>query len=175
MIKAIETHHNGYRFRSRAEARWSIFFDTLGLRWEYEPEGFDLGEHGWYLPDFFLPDVDEGTWVEVKPDSDPDVRTKVDRRMDLYDEDLDGGPKLRELCRMTGNAGLLALGPPDLVNYPYLLSEGKCHWLPAYFYSRCIDRTTPSLSGSLMYEYTPDCVAAVHAARSARFEHGEGQ
>lgn len=41
-IKAIETVYRGYRFRSRLEARWAVFFDALGLEWEYEPEGFDL-------------------------------------------------------------------------------------------------------------------------------------
>ena len=66
MIKAIETQYKGYRFRSRLEARWAVFFDALCLRWEYEPEGFDLGEFGWYLPDFYLPDWD--VWIEVKPD-----------------------------------------------------------------------------------------------------------
>jgi hypothetical protein len=60
-IKAIETHYKGYRFRSRLEARWAVFFDALGLDWEYEKEGFDLGEHGWYLPDFYLPQV--RVWV----------------------------------------------------------------------------------------------------------------
>ncbi len=63
-IKPIETVYNGYRFRSRLEARWAVFFDELGIKYEYEPEGFDLGEHGWYLPDFWLPDV--GIWVEIK-------------------------------------------------------------------------------------------------------------
>ena len=67
MIKAIETTYKGYRFRSRTEARWAVFFDALGIRWEYEKEGFDLGEAGWYLPDFWLPDIN--TWVEVKPDT----------------------------------------------------------------------------------------------------------
>jgi hypothetical protein len=43
-IKPIETHYKGYRFRSRLEARWAVFFDELGLRWEYEREGFDLGD-----------------------------------------------------------------------------------------------------------------------------------
>lgn len=41
-IKAIETQYKGYRFRSRLEARWAIYFDTLGVPWQYEPEGFDL-------------------------------------------------------------------------------------------------------------------------------------
>lgn len=65
MIKAIQTEYKGYRFRSRLEARWAVFFDALGIDWEYEPEGYDLGDLGWYLPDFYLPD--SKTWVEVKP------------------------------------------------------------------------------------------------------------
>lgn len=55
MIKPIETVYKGYRFRSRLEARWAVFFDALGIEWEYEKEGYDLGEAGWYLPDFWLP------------------------------------------------------------------------------------------------------------------------
>ena len=51
-IKAIETEYNGYRFRSRLEARWAVFFDELGVEYEYEPEGFDLGNGLYYLPDF---------------------------------------------------------------------------------------------------------------------------
>lgn len=62
MIKAIETRYNGYRFRSRLEARWAVFFDALNIK--YEPEGFDLGNGMWYLPDFRLPEM--GCWIEVK-------------------------------------------------------------------------------------------------------------
>ena len=43
-IKAIETVYRGHRFRSRHEARWAVFFDSLGVDWVYEPEGFDLTE-----------------------------------------------------------------------------------------------------------------------------------
>lgn len=67
MIKVIETVYDGYRFRSRLEARWYIFFRALGLKPEYEKEGFDLGEAGWYLPDFWLPEL--GCWVEIKPEA----------------------------------------------------------------------------------------------------------
>ena len=42
-LRAIQTEYKGYRFRSRLEARWAVFFDTLGVKWEYEPEGYDLG------------------------------------------------------------------------------------------------------------------------------------
>ena len=67
MIKAIETRYKGYRFRSRLEARWAVFFDAAGIDWQYEPQGFDLGSDlGAYLPDFYLPA--SKTWVEIKPD-----------------------------------------------------------------------------------------------------------
>lgn len=66
-IKAIETHYKGYKFRSRLEARYAVFFDALGVKWEYEAEGFDLGQVGWYLPDFYFP---QAQWHgEVKPDA----------------------------------------------------------------------------------------------------------
>ena len=52
MIKPIETQYNGLRFRSRLEARWAVFFDTLGVEYEYEPEGFELPSGARYLPDF---------------------------------------------------------------------------------------------------------------------------
>ena len=62
-IKAIETYYKGYRFRSRLEARWAVFFDALGVRYEYEPEGY-YTQYGGYLPDFFLPG--SSCFVEIK-------------------------------------------------------------------------------------------------------------
>lgn len=56
-LKAIETEYKGYRFRSRLEARWAVFFDACGVKWEYEPEGYDLGGGLYYIPDFLLHDV----------------------------------------------------------------------------------------------------------------------
>jgi hypothetical protein len=64
-IRPIETVYNGYRFRSRLEARWAVFFNTLNVRYEYESEGFELGDGIRYLPDFWLPD--HRCWVEIKP------------------------------------------------------------------------------------------------------------
>lgn len=63
-IKPIETVYNGYRFRSRLEARWAVFFDALGIRYKYESEGYCMSDGSYYLPDFFLPDIDY--YVEVK-------------------------------------------------------------------------------------------------------------
>ncbi len=85
-IKPIQTLYRGYRFRSRLEARWAVFFDAAGVPWRYEEEGFDLNavvlpESALpettqdigpdtppirYLPDFFLPE--QKAWVEIKPD-----------------------------------------------------------------------------------------------------------
>jgi hypothetical protein len=61
--KAIETLYKGYRFRSRLEARWAVFFDASKIEWEYEVEGYELPS-GRYLPDFWLPQVN--MWAEVK-------------------------------------------------------------------------------------------------------------
>jgi hypothetical protein len=63
-MKPIETSYNGCKFRSRLEARWAVFFDTLGIQWEYEKEGYDLGDGILYLPDFWLPE--QQIWFEVK-------------------------------------------------------------------------------------------------------------
>ena len=64
-IKPIETHYNGYRFRSRLEARWAVFFDAAGIKYEYELEGFELPNGQKYLPDFHLPEFK--AYVEIKP------------------------------------------------------------------------------------------------------------
>lgn len=70
MIKPIETFYHGQRFRSRLEARWAVFFDACGAEWEYEPEGFDVGNGVLYLPDFRLHNLQgrggPTIWVEVK-------------------------------------------------------------------------------------------------------------
>ncbi len=64
-VKALPTTYAGVEFRSRIEARWALFFDKLGVAWTYEREGYELPS-GNYLPDFWLPDVNDGCWFEVK-------------------------------------------------------------------------------------------------------------
>jgi hypothetical protein len=52
--------------RSRHEARWAVFFDRLGIKWEHEPQGYVIDGRP-YLPDFKL--LLPGPWVvfaEVK-------------------------------------------------------------------------------------------------------------
>src|SRR6266542_823362 len=73
-IEAKPTLYAGRQFRSRLEARWAVFFDSLKIKWQYEPAMFNLGFAtindkqvylGGYLPDFYFPDLE--VWVEVKP------------------------------------------------------------------------------------------------------------
>ena len=84
-IKPIETLYRGHYFRSKAEARFAVFLDCLGVKWDYEPQGFDLGNGLKYLPDFkiynveiwdenwdkcdydtYKPKMLDHIWVEVK-------------------------------------------------------------------------------------------------------------
>jgi hypothetical protein len=74
-IAALDTFYKGRKFRSRLEARYAIVFDHLGIKWQYEPEGFNLGDGLLYLPDFWLPFTNDhcmeyenpGYYVEIKP------------------------------------------------------------------------------------------------------------
>ena len=117
-LKAIQTSYKGYKFRSRLEARWAVLFDAMGIAWEYEIEGFLVGEapRVWksqepiageinlpdiscdlprdcvYLPDFWLPGLQY--WVEVKgPDPTP---TEIE--------------KFRRLCAGSGYSGYMVYG-----------------------------------------------------------------
>jgi hypothetical protein len=170
--RAIETRYKGYRFRSRLEARWAVFFDALGLKWEYEREGYELPS-GRYLPDFFihwgarknarlLQFREVGYWVEIKGTAPTDEELK----------------KLHELSVGSGHIGYLLAGPPN--DYRVWVcgvegSGGMREWERA----SKTDRPVP-----LQWLAFVDCCAtvlptqetldsAVAKALSARFEHGE--
>lgn len=182
-IKAIETCYKGIKFRSRLEARWAVFFDSLGIKWLYEPEGFTLADGTMYLPDFYLPDYD--LWVEIKG-----VMSDADsHKVDMFRKAL------------TYPTQLLVLGqiPPE--------SEDVCHWVyENYTDSSCYDIGSAQewdfpylpcvcpICGKVGFEFDgrgaricnhntwddkgysandSHILDAYRAARSARFEHGE--
>ena len=62
----------GKTFRSHTECRWAMFFEYLGLDWDYESQGF-ANEDEAYLPDFTVKAALGLLWVEVKGawESDP--------------------------------------------------------------------------------------------------------
>ncbi|NJO82415.1 MAG: hypothetical protein HC828_06055 [Blastochloris sp.] len=64
-LYAIPTTYQGYRFRSRIEARWAVFFDALGIRWVYEPEG-------WNLPPYAFDKVE---WIRAQSKHTRDLNT----------------------------------------------------------------------------------------------------
>lgn len=159
---AIETRYKGYRFRSRLEARWAVFFDALGLTWDYEIEGFDLGPAGWYLPDFKVYGDREPVWVEVKP-----TRQSNTSKMEAF-------------VRGHGGAAVVCVGPPDMNALLELRMVGpEMHRGGAVFadgkYSPtfsvfCVPGTPIRRNDWLDYHGMQH---AVNRARGARFEHGE--
>ena len=61
--------YKGRRFRSRLEARWAIFFDAIDIGWEYEVEGFEIGDTK-YLTDFRIQSFGRNKvdlYIEIKP------------------------------------------------------------------------------------------------------------
>lgn len=169
MIKAIETRYKGYRFRSRLEARWAVFFDALGIKWEYEKEGYDLGNRGYYLPDFWLPQVD--MWAEVKGQKfTSDEHWKCIELAGLTRYPvlmLDGTPEVRFYSAIEpidlsgGGVGVLHVDYAVCDYRKYHINEGRFYSEPS-----CNDPYEECVVTDLWEQ-------AVVAARSARFEHGE--
>lgn len=62
--RGTEVSYSSHLFRSQLEARWAIFFDLMGINWDYEPSFYQVGPMLRYLPDIYLPDLQ--IWVEVK-------------------------------------------------------------------------------------------------------------
>ena len=162
-LKPIETVYNGYRFRSRLEARWAVYFDTLGIEYEYEKEGFDLGERGWYLPDFWLPQV--SMWAEVKGKaftSEEYMKASVLGNVLL----LDGLPDYRTYYVAKNGA----FQDDYLICncHGYLEKEGR-FYNNTEFYGLFPDE----MKHLVKSQYGQFMTAGIVAAKSARFEHGE--
>ena len=105
-IQAIQTTYQGYKFRSRLEARWAVFFDALGLKWEYEPEGFQLPGGLQYLPDFRVTSpTGLVQWYEIKPAGGSSLK------FDAFSEALHTSHKLNPEARPV-HAQLLAANDP---------------------------------------------------------------
>ena len=77
-IKPIETIYNNYRFRSRLEARWAIFFDEIGIAYEYEKEGYEFDGIK-YLPDFYLPQIDAHIEIKAQNVSEEEATLKMSK------------------------------------------------------------------------------------------------
>jgi hypothetical protein len=126
------------------------------VKWEYEPEGFELSDGTWYLPDFWLPKFHGGgIYVEVKPTGDS------------FD-------KARAFAR-DGNPILLADGPPDARSYELAGADGCLR--DVCFSAKYLPDGTNSCEYRLYWDpqsYAADMAGilvlhAVAEARAARF------
>lgn len=184
MIKAIETRYKGYRFRSRIEAKWAVYFDALGITWEYEIEGFDLGELGWYLPDFWLPQV--SMWAEVK--SGAFSLEEIQKCCALAHGTgysvilLDGKPSRkfydvaeyfdadsRDFIRQFHPDFSFWDGDTAIRNSYVLVSDYHGYHIDEHRFYSCPGTDDPEDEGA----WTDTAEAAVNAAKAARFEFGE--
>lgn len=187
MITPIPTRYKGYMFRSRLEARWAVFFDALGVPWLYEKEGYDLGDAGLYLPDFWLetPELglhQDGIWLEIKPT----LLTAEEER------------KCKALQELTGYEVFAFAGSPELGRFTitsfhehgidrdvqlardYYCCNKYCHGCYDYGRDICGELGMGHVWSNWIQEDDWDSIithneikAALAAARSARFEHGQ--
>lgn len=150
VIKAIETWYAHCRFRSKLEARFAVLFDHLDWPWQYEPQGWHLGNDECYLPDFWLPTLN--AYLEVKGMWDHTVR-KAQRFAQAEIEE---------------HAVYLAVG--GIPGHRQLASVGW--WEPD---QPCgVTNLTPAFDWDSWAPAGSDAVvAACEAARSARFDTRE--
>jgi hypothetical protein len=165
-VKAIETEYNGYKFRSRLEARWAVFFDAMGFDWVYEPEGYHLLDGRLYLPDFYIcasKEEKRKMFIEVKPTE----FTKEEESLCL------------QLTELTLEETGMLVGVPDYKIHNYWRwdsGDGSFGPIKGEF---CFVRGKwgifyePGYDAETLRDINPDLQKAITEARQARFEHGQ--
>ena len=159
-MKVIQTKYNGYKFRSRLEARWAVFFDALDIEWEYEKEGFHFEDGTNYLPDFWLPQVN--MWAEVKGKEFTSKEFK----------------KAENLAKESGFPVLLLIGVPKRKVYLAIVFERKgfheCQYILSNYHNYPKDEgrfySMPGYEEEVNERWFDDFGYAVKKAREARFE-----
>lgn len=150
VLLAIPTRYRGYHFRSRLEARWAVFFDSIGIQWAYEPESFKLQDGSLYLPDFFLTTPSVRFYAEVKPLETDAITLGVNKLIGLLEIVGDSVPIAAMLCGVPGERKIATI---------------------------CSTRNGKNIvfknSIAEMFDEYENVYAAVCDARSARFEHGQ--
>lgn len=187
-MKSIETEYDGYRFRSRLEARWAVAFNELGVDYVFEPEGLKVPirfRTQWYpraavvqyLPDFFLPDL--GLWCEVKGrmGAQDDFKT-TNGAAALSDEGHDVlvlGDIFRQPRGQSRRPWRLHYENGELYATPWPQTEAATKELIASEANpEAIGNAPDLLRGHVCDEPLPrEYLSAFRAAQRARFEHGE--
>lgn len=169
-IKPIETYYNGFRFRSRLEARVAVFLDALGIKYYYELEGYRLQDGTMYLPDFYLPDQDfflevKGVMQNTDMNKITQLHSESGRGVLIFDPDLN--IKLMDSAdRDWGGA---------LIDDCYLYRCAKCRKIN--FIRGDNSYACPCCGAHegdhYLVNINKEVDAAIRIARQARFEHGE--
>lgn len=173
-IKSIDTCYKGYKFRSRLEARWAVFFDSLGIKWEYEKEGFEFEGGIRYLPDFWLPEVE--AWAEVKAEE----FNEEDRRK-AYLLVKGTGFKLFKLIGVPEKKRIYSIELDDcfktgIGDLDDGIMEGYAYILSNYHnYPRTEGRFYAEPSDNEIEEGFKDTEEASNQAKSIRFEFNGGK
>lgn len=198
-IKAIETAYAGCRFRSRLEARWAVFFDTLGIKWQYEVQGYQLEDRLYvrnttdpinYLPDFWLPEFNLHAEVKGSFSVQDFARTlTAAAALSAPKGGCGGGNDLvifgpiPEPERRSRHPMRLHMHKGDLVATAFWASQlqplgDKCPLFNGSSYGIAddtgnIEVTPRMLLGGIPGKVGDQWADGYRAARSARFEHGE--
>jgi hypothetical protein len=190
-IPAIETAYKGYRFRSRLEARWAVFFDALGIAWEYEKEGYKLPNKEYYLPDFYLPTivvrgVRPGVWVEIKgetPSQDECIRccwlSQVTQRPVFLFWGLPGAVSSDSISGLMYARQIGSEYGDNPINkdlwFDTNISFMQCEKKPTHIILAPPIRMRCSLCDGFTDSDSSDLISAYTTARSARFEFSESR
>ena len=185
--QAIDTAYRGFRFRSRLEARWAVFYTTLNIPFDYEPQGFVINGKP-YLPDFWLPKQD--CWVEIKGEAPTNAETdlaaglaeETKKTVYIFYGSL---PEPKNYDGFDGLAGEYSESAHahyggEMMDLGYWWCVcWKCGLVGIEFNGRsnrlpCPCPPEPGTHGDKGYSAGhPKLVAAYDAARGARFEHEE--
>jgi len=175
-----------------------VFFAELAIKYEYEPEGFELSSGRRYLPDFFLPACSSrsfgrsspGMFVEIKPANAP----HDDRHYEFVEATgssllVSYGPPCQALSCSCGEHSVMIFAPSDFtdgkassdINYRWCECR-KCGKLEPQFDGRsarigcartdCHQRGSGPHDGHPDKDYNPDSprlIAAVSRALRERF------
>lgn len=174
-MKAIQTYYKGYHFRSRNEARWAVFFEHLGLEWEYEREGWDLVDVGYYLPDFYL--RMQNCWVEIKPRGEAGYQPRCKALADYLKSPVlvicgSPWPNEYEVTYYQIIRGKVQVNLEPTFYFATGRQEPRELWLTSTFGDfHCLNPIVPHFSIPL--EDSTMLLKAYELARGARFEHSE--
>jgi len=159
-IKPIETEYKGYKFRSRLEARWAVFFDAIGSKWKYEAEGYEI-EGVRYLPDFEIENEDNKFFIEIKPNF---ITEEEERKAELLS------------IAYGGIVAIFKNDPFEIINNPesaiVYLSDGTTATASRNLIYLLVGALKPSSYIELV-DCIDICDKAKAKARQARFEFGE--